>query len=140
MEELLSKQSFDSALADNNVPKDKAVWIQKVIPVLAKQLLDDPIRYRTYGIYWWKIKIILSQGSYDFGDTQEVNINTLYPEPYLYLAAGMISDIARITAGNFDNRYQYQTEDGDTLDYVLEDRDMEMRIASNEIEQALTGH
>ncbi|CCK76626.1 hypothetical protein OLEAN_C24500 [Oleispira antarctica RB-8] len=83
---------------------------------------------------------MLHQGSYDFGDTQEENVSSLYPEPYLYLAAGMISAIARITAGNFDNRYQYQTVDGDTLDYVLEDRDMEMRMASKEIEQALTGH
>jgi hypothetical protein len=52
----------------------------------------------------------------------------------------MISVIAHITAGNFDNRYQYQTEDGNTIDYVLEDRDMEMRIAIKEIEKALGGH
>jgi hypothetical protein len=58
----------------------------------------------------------------------------------MFLAAGLISVIAHITAGNFDNRYQYQTDDGNTFDYVLEDRDMEIRIVSKEIDKALIGH
>jgi hypothetical protein len=58
----------------------------------------------------------------------------------MILDAGMISVIAHITAGNFDNRYQHQTEDGNTIDYVLEDRDMAMRIAIKEIEKALGRH
>jgi hypothetical protein len=137
MENILSRQQINASLAHNKVPKDKAAWIQKVIPTLAKQLLDEPIRYRTYGMYWWQIKSLLNQHDYFFGDNQEGHVEGLYlySDPYLYLAAGMMSAIARIPAGNFDNRYVYQKEHGGRFDYVLEDRDMEMRMASKEIEK-----
>ena len=139
MDYIQSKLQIDSALATNKVPKDKDGWIEKVLPTLAKQLLDKPIRYRTYGIFWWEIKRLLNQRVYSFGDNQEGRVTDLYPEPYLYLAAGMISAIARITAGNFDNRYMYQKEDGGQFDYVLEDRGMELRITSNEVEGFMLG-
>ncbi len=139
MEYLLSKQKIDIALANNKAPRGKAVWIERVIPTLAKQLMDAPVRYRTYGIFWWEIKRLLNQRDYFFGDNQEGHIGDLYPEPYLYLAAGMISAIVRIAAGNFDNRYRYQEENGVQFDYVLEDRGVELRIASHEVKYFMLG-
>ena len=139
MDYIQSKLQIDSALATNKVPKDKAVWIEKVLPTLAKQLMDHPIRYRSYGIFWWEIKRLLNQRDYSFGVNQEGHVADLYPEPYLYLAAGMISAMARTACGNFDNHYVYQKEDGDQFDYVLEDHDMELRIASNEVEDFMLG-
>ena len=73
---------------------------------------------------------MLNQSDYSFGDKQDGHVANLYPEPYLYLVAGMISAMARTACGNFDNHYVYQKEDGDQFDYVLEDRDMELRITS----------
>lgn len=139
MDYIQSKLQIDNALAANKVPKDKNVWIEKVLSTLAKQLLDEPIRYRTYGIFWWEIKRLLNQCDYSFGDNQEGHVADIYPEPYLHLAAGMISAIARTASANFDNQYVYQKEDGDQFDYVLEDRDMELRIASLEAEDFILG-
>jgi hypothetical protein len=137
MEKLLSKQEIDRTLAANDVSEDKTVWIKKVIPILAKQLLDEPIRYRTFGIFWWEIKRLLNQRDYYLGDNQEKGICDVYPEPYLQLAAGMTSAIGRIDDGNFDNRYVYQKENGEQFEYALEDQDMEMRMASRETEKEL---
>ncbi len=101
--------------------------------------MDEPVRYCTYGIFWWEIKRLLNQRDYFFGDNQEGHIGDLYPEPFLYLAAGMISAIAHIAAGNFENRYRCQEENGVQFDCVLEDRDMELRIASHDVEYFMLG-
>ena len=115
----------------------QVVQLPLTIVILAKQLLDEPIRYRTFGIFWWEIKRLLNQRDFYLGDNQEKGISDVYPEPYLQLAAGMTSAIGRIDAGNFDNRYVYQKENGEQFEYVLEDQDMEMRMASRETEKEL---
>ena len=51
----------------------------------------------------------------------------------------MIIAIERTAYGNFDNQYVHQKEDGGQFDYVLAERDMELRIASNEVEDFMPG-
>ncbi len=130
--ETISVGDIDDALAADGANEDRVAWLKLVLDGpngIAAQLKKEPTRYRSFGPYWWKIKELLNAMGHEFGDNYEGSLGEFYPDDYLYVAAGMLISLDRIPNNFGNNRYVLPVGNGETVDYILEDREMESVIA-----------
>lgn len=59
--------------ATNNGAVSEEDWVEKCCKETARILRKDPLRYRSYGPYWWvQKKAMIDAGIEDFGDTVDL--------------------------------------------------------------------
>ena len=118
-------EELDAALMNNGI-KNRALWKKKTCIEMAVLLHKTPIRYRSYGPFWWPIKKILATEGFDFGDaTNKTNI-CVYTEDNYNLAAGVLLAIEWAVTSFGVNEFDLVMA-SEAYHYVLEDSDMERR-------------
>jgi len=115
-----------------------AEWETKMLSGIAGILRKQPLRYRTYGPYWWLVKaILIDHGITDFGGhiDQEWFDALDYGDPVYNLLAAWAYEDTRFMPGQMaENPYHaLETEDGDSIDYTSGDEEMEIRALSKNI-------
>lgn len=128
--QLFQAADIDKALSESGVQSADSDWINKVVSGIGDSLKKDPIRYRSYGPYWWAIKRYLIDLGYEVGEELEGAVPMDYPAPYYAIAAGIMLSAGRLQAHFGDNRYLYLMADGSQTEYVLEDGEMESIITA----------
>jgi hypothetical protein len=108
-------------------------WEQRLIQAIALILRKRPLRYRTYGPYWWVVKrALIDAGVTDFGDhiDQEWFDAVDYGDPaYNLLAAWAYEDTRfSVTGQMIENPYHVLVDaDGEPFEFVAGDEEMEAR-------------
>jgi hypothetical protein len=105
-------------------------WEQRLIQAIADILRERPLRYRTYGPYWWVVKrALIDAGVTDFGDhiDQEWFDALNYGDPAYNLLAAWAYEDARFAGGQMiENPYHTLTDaDGEAIEYACNDEQME---------------
>ncbi|MBD5642007.1 MAG: hypothetical protein HDQ91_06275 [Desulfovibrio sp.] len=113
----------------------EAEWVKKNIELTAGILRRDPLRYRSYGPYWWIVKqSMISHGLDEFGDfvDREWFEQADYGSEFYNLLAGLLYSNAAMDAGLiYSNAHiiHFEPEDPesehDVFEYVVADDRME---------------
>ncbi|MCP5335200.1 MAG: hypothetical protein H7A08_05845 [Oceanospirillaceae bacterium] len=126
-------KALEAALAKEGITPDRQ-WALKVIGSIVKLLKQDPLRYRTYGHYWWPLKKLLAQEGHYFGEDEGPVLGVLYDDTaHLLVAAIMLSNQRLLNGHAADNIFHIQRADGEVLQYVLEDADMEALVLGRRV-------
>lgn len=124
------------AEATKNGKVTEEEWVAKHCELVTKILLQDPLRYRSYGPYWWVLKSALlergaSFGFFDFVDAQWMEAVD-YGSTFLnLLAAWMYAenalDMGLIYSHEHTVAFEPEEEgmEQDVRPYFLIDEDME---------------
>ena len=133
-----SEESLDTLISETRERNPN--WQRDFLAGLARELREDPRRYKSFGPYWWLIKKeLLAAGYTEFGHfmDQEWLDNMDYGNTAYNLAAAWgYSDWATDNGYLYATRHPYALRDSDTEEqfgeevwenavYVLEDTDME---------------
>lgn len=117
---------IEEALSSDGVIPPYDDWLKKSIEGIASLIKADPLRYRSYGPYWFTIKRLLNDQGHFQGDHFEGELSGLYEADHLNLAAGMMHSNGRMLEGQKTlNVFTMQTDSEEFFEYVLEDVDME---------------
>lgn len=100
---------------------------------VAKQIKSNPRLYRTFGPYWWVLKRELAKASIgtngDYVDAETANALD-YGSTELNLAACYLAQQKNLeTYFLYSNTTMVELISGETVDYVLEDQQLELLIA-----------
>ncbi len=111
-------------------------WEKRMVDAIAGILRDRPLRYRTYGPYWWVVKrALIDHGVADVGDhiDKEWFEAMDYGDPALNLLAAWAYEDARFASGQMiENPYHVMMQDdGDAIEYACNDEEMEARAAAD---------
>lgn len=103
-------------------------WVEAFLQGVSTQVKRNPLSYRSYGPFWWPLKKLMQDRDLIGGepvDADEVARISLGDAAHDVAAAFAFQENAHanLTAGN--TTFTVDTEDGDTIDYVLGDDDME---------------
>ena len=106
-------------------------WMEKFLTNLKANLLKEPLRYRTYGPYWWLLKkIYIDQSDLSFGESidQEWFDALDYGKPEFNILAAFAYEEVRVTKNMLDDPFHtMDTPDGDDyIEFASSDPDMEM--------------
>jgi hypothetical protein len=106
-----------------------------MVDAIAKILRDRPLRYRTYGPYWWVVKrALIDAGVTDFGDHIDLEwFDALnYGDPAYNLLAAWAYEDARFASGQIiENPYHVMIQaDGEAIEYACDDEEMEAQAAA----------
>ncbi len=125
-EELASLLSI--ATQAGNIPEDE--WRKNLISNFARVLRESPLQYRCFGPYWWIFKsMLLDSGETGFGTGMDAEWqeDMDYGSPSLnLLAAYAYYDTAFERGLIYSNAHTVTSADGESVEYVLVDEDMEM--------------
>jgi hypothetical protein len=107
-------------------------WIEKFSANLKVILLKSPLRYRTYGPYWWPLKkIYIDKEDFSFGDflDQEWFSTMDYGKPELNIMAAFLYEDMRMAKNMIDDPFHVMEtiDGGDAVEFASNDPDMEMR-------------
>jgi hypothetical protein len=108
---------------------DSAAWLAGLLKTVADALRRNPGMYRTFGPWWWPLKGQLVAAGMLWGEEPP-------PSKVEDVTTGSAVDdmLAAIAYHGFNveqmvatDRFTVGTDDGDTVDYVLADPDMDDR-------------
>lgn len=109
---------------------DGSAWLSAMLSTLSGALRRSPGMYRTFGPWWWPVKGQLVAAGMLWGDAPP-------PAKVEEITTGSAVDdmLAAIAYHGFNveqmvatDKFTVDTEDGDTMDYVLADPDMDERM------------
>lgn len=124
----------DEATKNGKVSEDG--WADKNVQLTAGLLRGDPLRYRSYGPYWWLVKAaMIRRGIDEFGDfvDGEWFANMDYGNEFHNLLAALLYSNRALDMGlihsnahNVELLPAGEDQEEDVLVYVLADDDMEL--------------
>lgn len=104
-------------------------WAEKYLVGIKRLIQVTPLRYRTFGPYWWGLKqALLARGVATFGDgvDREWLEAMSYGDEALDIAAAYTYEDQRMDGGmNIYDENHALEDDGEAFDYVLIDSDVE---------------
>lgn len=108
-------------------------WMEKFLSSLKTILLDNPLRYRAYGPYWWPLKkMFIDRSDLSFGDFIDAEWLSImdYGKPEENIIAACIYEDIRVAKNLIDDPFHVmETADGaDAIEYASNDPDMEMMV------------
>lgn len=121
-------EELDVVIANGGKPDNE--WIASILAAIRSLLLKNPKRYRGYGPYWWLVKkMFVEAGDLEFGEHLDAQwIEALdYGEAKYNLAAAFAYEDARFNVMNLMEPVHVMIEDGDPIEYVSADEEMETR-------------
>lgn len=114
-------------------------WKGKYIKSLTTFLEKNPLRYRSYGAYWWLIKYeLIKNGNFEFGEDVDAEwVESLdYGRTELnLLAAHGYADMRFEQGAMNEPLHTLQTTDGEFFDYLIDDKDMEQRSLAKQMKR-----
>lgn len=125
-----SEDDLRPLLAEATASQTQEQWVDKFLLNLRTILLANPLRYRTYGPYWWGLKkIFLDRDDLVFGesiDREWLEAMDYGKTEYNILAAFAYEEL-RITKNFVDDPFHVmETEGGDdSVEYASNDPEME---------------
>lgn len=129
-----SRNDLDQFLESFLAGIDAEQWHKGVLVGLKAFFQKNPLRYRSYGPYWWLIKkAFIDAGDFTYGQAlDEKWIAELgYSDPIYDLAAAIFYEDARFGYINtLDAHHQMADGAGESVEYVSNDDDMEIRSAA----------
>lgn len=112
-------------------------WAKGYLAALPVLLTKNPGFYRAFGPNWWLIKkALVESGNFDFGDQTDAEwIEALeYGATELnLLAAYCYYEDRESMGGLYEQQHILADTDGETVDYYLEDPDMESMYAAQQM-------
>lgn len=114
----------DEALEEQS----ESEMIQAHAQSIARIIKDDPLKYRSYGPYWWAIKAILEDHDIEFGDDDEPVTREHFnyeSEVDLLCAAWAYQQYTIDAGGLYNNIHSFTGDDDEPFDYSIEDTDIE---------------
>ena len=111
----------------------EAEWVKKFISIMQGLLKNDPLRYRSFGPYWWIVKnAMINAGINEFGEAIDAEWleQSSYDTDYHGLLAALLYSGQMMNNGLiYANQHNIELKDEDgVMDmqvYVLADEDME---------------
>ena len=118
---------LDQATA--NQPVDQ--WIEKFLANLKTILLKSPLRYRTYGPYWWPLKkLFIDRDDLSFGDFIDLEwlLTMDLGKPEFNILAAFAYEEVRMAKNFVDDPFHVMetTDGGDAVEFASSDPEMEM--------------
>lgn len=119
--------------------KDRAEWRGRMLGNISKLLTDQPLRYRSYGPYWWPLKkMLVESGETRFGielDQEWIEALGYGDDDINLMAAHVYSDQRFEQGAMFAAEHEMElrhddeagTEEGDAIVFVSADEAMEIR-------------
>lgn len=107
---------------------NRASWVESFLGNVAAQVNRHPLAYRSYGPFWWPLKKLMQERDLIGGDPVDADeaARISLGDAALDVAAAFAFQeraYAEMTARNAT--FIVDTEDGDTVEYVLVDDEME---------------
>lgn len=123
-----SVEDLERVVKNASAGRSREAWLSDMRAKIVKMLKDRPATYRTFGPWWWPLKAQLTErgdwiGSVDPDDVAQVTTGSQSWD----MAAAVAYHGESIDALRDGNTFQMDTADGDTIDYVLFDQEMEGR-------------
>ena len=123
-----SVEDLERIVKNASAGRSREAWLSDMRAKIVKMLKDRPATYRTFGPWWWPLKSQLIErgdwpGSVDPDDVAQVTTGSQSWD----MAAAVAYHGASIDELRDGNTFQVDTADGDTIDYVLFDQEMEGR-------------
>jgi hypothetical protein len=109
---------------------DEQAIIQRHVRSIAGILDKTPEYYRNYGVYWWALKALMIEHGANLGDEREevTREHCDYENKVALLAAAWAYSQDVIESGNINTTiHTYWIGEDETMEYALEDMDMEAR-------------
>ncbi len=110
---------------------DEETLILQHVAGIASILETKPEYYRNYGIYWWSVKALLIEYGYNLGDEVEdvTKEHCSFDSNLTLLSAAWAYCQDVIESGRiYSSLHTYWLDDEESLEYPLEDMDMEARF------------
>lgn len=111
-------------------------WARDYLSALVEKVLRrDPLQYRAFGPFWWPLKQLVMEtlDTDEFGDRLDAEwIEAAgYGDPILTITAAHLYHEAKFDSGAiYDPHHILEDEDGDGIEFVSDDSDMEMLAAA----------
>lgn len=123
---VLEPEALDHALLENGI-HNRNEWAKRTLKGISKLVTNEPVRYRSYGPFWWPIKRMLANAGLSF-ETLEAKTNRyLYLDENHNLAAGVLIAMEWAVLHYGVNEYRLIQNDREAS-YVLEDPEMEILV------------
>lgn len=112
-------------------------WKAKFVATLSDFLTKNPLRYRSFGPWWWLVKNeLIKSGFLEFGD----DVDAEWVEALDYgrielnlLAAHGYADWRLEEGAMHEAMHTLELTDGEMLDYLISDTDMEQRALAEQM-------
>lgn len=132
--EKISKEDLESSIQDtlksNKIGREQ--WIRSYLDAIVRNIKRDPRQYRSYGAYWWVLRSELDKHGLDIWSSDievEVVQSLDYGDSGLNLAAAHAYYENRFSRGiQYDSVHELLQEDGDYMEFVSNDPDLEALI------------
>lgn len=114
-------------------------WKAKFLASLGQFLTANPLRYRSYGPWWWLVKNeLIKSGFLEFGD--EVDAEWVEALDYgrielNLLAAHGYADFRLDEGAMHEPLHTLELTDGEMFDYLSDDKDMEQRALAKQMQK-----
>lgn len=121
-------------LEENRNDKTDEQFVDRFLPGAIASLKNDPKLYRSYGPYWWPLKrLILAFKDYDgfMGNSYDSTLSAAfsYDNDALTVCAAYNFQNMTVESGYmYSNEHQGSTTNGEVVEFVIEDEDMERLI------------
>lgn len=106
----------------------KQQWVTKMLSSFAGQVRARPLAYRSFGPFWWPLKrLMIEAGEFPgaLPDADEVSRISLGRADLDVAAAFAYSEFAMENQIEMSTTITVDTDDGDTIDYLLNDDELE---------------
>jgi hypothetical protein len=115
---------------------DKA-WAEKYLSTLVGHLTRNPGHYRSFGPYWWLVKrALIESGNLEMGEEYDADVADAldYGDTPTNLAAAFLYQDQQESMGALFETQHIMDGVGDSIDYWIDDSDMELRYAASRME------
>lgn len=123
-------EELQAMLAESGQARD--MWAEGFLTVVKRVLLKDPLRYRSFGPWWWLVKAaFLKREESAFGETIDDTMidDMTYGDETLDLLAAFAYQDAQVSRGIMHESQHVLDADGDPIKFFSNDEDMEQRAA-----------
>lgn len=126
---IYSPAELAAVAADALAAEPREVWRARVLAELAQTLKKWPGAYRTFGPYWWVVKRQLVDAGLHAGEVKPDALAAIATgDDDLDLLGALLYHGYNVDQMRLDGvTFSVDTDDGDTIDYVLDDPEAEER-------------
>ena len=127
----LSIDDLQPLLLEATATQTLEQWMDKFLAGMKRILLDNPLRYRNFGPYWWPLKkAYIDRGDMSFGDFLDAEWLAAmdYGKPELNILAAYAYEDLRLTTSMMEDPFHTMptVDGGDSVEFASDDQQMEM--------------
>ena len=131
----ISKPTIEEVQPLLDQAKSSDDWLIKYLTGLVALIKKDPLRYRTFGPYWWLVKqALIAHDIFTFGTEidREWFLMLDYGNNELDIAAAWLYENGRTDSkcNLYDDSHMLEDGDGEALEYFIADSDVELMAAA----------